>query len=227
VRTILSLAAALSLGLANTTYAQKKNQTAAPAVNVHQKLANEVAAHLGKSGHATGAKVMVTAQNGVVQIYGEVQSSRQAEALVQQAYSVPGVMKVETSFRLIATSDVAPAQAAEPIAPPPLPPTALHGNVNALTNDPIPLASPAMPAYDLSGPKMPPYAWPTYAPYPNFSRVGYPQAYPYNAFPYIGPFYPFPKVPLGWRSVKLEWDDGHWYLGRLSQPHDYWRVKFW
>ncbi len=79
----------------------------------------------------------------------------------------------------------------------------------------------------MSGPKLPPYAWPTYAPYANISRVAYPQAYPYNAFPYIGPFYPFPKVPLGWRSVKLEWDDGHWYFGRLSTPHDYWRVKFW
>jgi hypothetical protein len=59
------------------------------------------------------------------------------------------------------------------------------------------------------------------------SRVAYPQAYPYNAFPFIGPFYPFPKVPLGWRSVKLDWDDGHWYIGRLSTPHDYWRVRFW
>ena len=34
---------------------------------------------------------------------------------------------------------------------------------------------------------MPPYAWPTYAPYDNFSRVATPLAYPYNSFPYIGP----------------------------------------
>ena len=27
---------------------------------------------------------------------------------------------------------------------------------------------------------------------------GYPLAYPYNSFPFIGPIYPFPKVPLGW-----------------------------
>ena len=59
------------------------------------------------------------------------------------------------------------------------------------------------------------------------SRVAYPQAYPYNAFPFIGPYYPFPKVPLGWRKVTLEWEDGHWYLGRNSAPHDYWRVRFW
>ena len=80
---------------------------------------------------------------------------------------------------------------------------------------------------DMQAPPLPPYAWPTYAPYNNVSRVAYPQAYPYNAFPFIGPYYPFPKVPLGWRKVTLEWEDGHWYLGRNSAPHDYWRVKFW
>ena len=30
--------------------------------------------------------------------------------------------------------------------------------------------------------------------------------------PSIGPFYPYPQVPLGWRKVALEWDDGWWYL---------------
>ena len=80
---------------------------------------------------------------------------------------------------------------------------------------------------DLQAPPLPPHAWPTYAPYNNASRIAYPQAYPYNAFPFIGPYYPFPKVPLGWRKVTLEWEDGHWYLGRNSAPHDYWRVRFW
>ena len=52
-------------------------------------------------------------------------------------------------------------------------------------------------------PPLPPYAWPTYAPYNNYSRVAYPTLYPYEAWPFIGPFYPFPRVPLGWRSVPL------------------------
>ena len=79
--------------------------------------------------------------------------------------------------------------------------------------EPLPLnGMPAMAPVDPAGPRLPPYAWPTYAPYNNFARVGYPQSYPYNAFPYIGPFYPFPKVPLGWRKVSLEWDDGWWFL---------------
>ena len=125
-----------------------------------------------------------------------------------------------------------------PIAPTPLGPTGVPlglpplaaplapGGGNPIV-EPGPLGVPGQAAPDFQAPNMPPYAWPTYAPYGNISRVAYPQAYPYNAFPYIGPYYPFPKVPLGWRKVTLEWDDGHWYLGRQSAPHDYWRVKFW
>ena len=44
-------------------------------------------------------------------------------------------------------------------------------------------------------PGQPNYAWPSYAPYPNFSAVGYPTAYPWQAWPNIGPFYPYPEVP--------------------------------
>lgn len=33
-----------------------------------------------------------------------------------------------------------------------------------------------------------------------------------TAEPYIGPFYPCPQVPLGWRNATLEWDDGWWFL---------------
>jgi hypothetical protein len=61
-------------------------------------------------------------------------------------------------------------------------------------------------------PKMPGYAWPSYAAYPNYAGVSYPQQYSPTAWPYIGPFYPYPQVPLGWRKVTLEWDDGWWML---------------
>jgi hypothetical protein len=74
---------------------------------------------------------------------------------------------------------------------------------------------------------MPPYAWPTYAPYNNFSRVAYPMNYPYQSWPYIGPCYPFPKIPPGWRSVKLEWEDGHWWYSRTATGEGYWRLRFW
>lgn len=61
-------------------------------------------------------------------------------------------------------------------------------------------------------PSLPGYAWPSYAAHPNFGNVSYPQQYSPSAWPYIGPFYPYPQVPLGWRKVTLEWDDGLWML---------------
>ncbi len=72
-----------------------------------------------------------------------------------------------------------------------------------------------VPRYDQ--PQMPGYAWPSYAAYPNYSAVTYPKQYSASAWPYIGPFYPYPQVPLGWRKVALEWDDGLWYLDFTSK----------
>ena len=60
--------------------------------------------------------------------------------------------------------------------------------------------------------QMPGYAWPSYASYPNYAALSYPKQYSPTAWPYIGPFYPYPQVPLGWRKVCLEWDDGWWFL---------------
>jgi hypothetical protein len=61
-------------------------------------------------------------------------------------------------------------------------------------------------------PQMPNYAWPSYAAQGNYAALSYPQQYSPAAWPYIGPFYPYPQVPLGWRKVTLEWDDGWWFL---------------
>ena len=61
-------------------------------------------------------------------------------------------------------------------------------------------------------PHMPNYAWPSYASYPNYAGLTYPRQYSPTAWPFIGPFYPYPQVPLGWRKVTLEWDDGWWML---------------
>jgi hypothetical protein len=80
---------------------------------------------------------------------------------------------------------------------------------------PIPYGG-AMPAgaagarYDQ--PNMPAYAWPSYAAYPNYAALQYPKQYSPTAWPFIGPFYPYPQVPLGWRKVTLEWDNGWWML---------------
>lgn len=71
-------------------------------------------------------------------------------------------------------------------------------------------------------PHLPNYAWPSYAAYPNYAAVTYPKQYSPTAWPYIGPFYPYPQVPLGWRKVSLEWHDGWWFLdfddGAAAKP---------
>jgi hypothetical protein len=83
----------------------------------------------------------------------------------------------------------------------------------AYDGSPVPEGPAGMPgASQAAQPGYPNYAWPSYAPYPNFSAVGYPTSYPWQAWPNIGPFYPYPEVPLDWRAVTLRWDDGIWWL---------------
>jgi len=88
---------------------------------------------------------------------------------------------------------------------------------------PAPMYAPSVPMgapparYDT--PQMPGYAWPSYASHPNYAAVTYPRQYSASAWPYIGPFYPYPQVPLGWRKVSMEWDDGWWYLDFKDCSH--------
>ena len=46
------------------------------------------------------------------------------------------------------------------------------------------------PAYDQ--PHLPNYAWPSYAASPNYAALTYPKQYSPTAWPFIGPFYPYP-----------------------------------
>ena len=73
-----------------------------------------------------------------------------------------------------------------------------------------------------NSPSMPDHAWPTYAQYPNSAAVSYPQQYSASAWPYIGPFYPYPQVPLGWRDATLRWDDGQWNLMFKPRTDRWW-----
>ncbi len=97
----------------------------------------------------------------------------------------------------------------------------------ATTGAPLPMYSPMSPAgaspirYDQ--PRLPNYAWPSYAAYPNYAAVTYPKQYSPTVWPYIGPFYPYPQVPLGWRKVSLEWSDGWWFLDFKDLPASAWQ----
>jgi hypothetical protein len=82
-----------------------------------------------------------------------------------------------------------------------------------IAGQPVPMgptSAVGAPRYDT--PNLPNYAWPGYSAHPNYAALTYPQQYSPSAWPYIGPFYPYPQVPLGWRKVSLEWDDGWWFL---------------
>lgn len=85
---------------------------------------------------------------------------------------------------------------------------------------PVGLGGAGQPVYNM--PNLPSHSWPTYAAYPNYAQVTYPQQYSASAWPYIGPYYPYPQVPLGWRKATLEWDDGYWNLNFNPRTDRWW-----
>ena len=128
--------------------------------------------------------------------------SRPSRAVSAQPFAAPVAAPVQspimtTPYRAQASPIATiPASAAAPVAAQPVPMA--------------PYAAVGAPRYD--SPNMPNYAWPGYAAYPNYAALTYPQQYSPSAWPYIGPFYPYPQVPMGWRKISLEWDDGWWFL---------------
>ena len=98
-----------------------------------------------------------------------------------------------------------------------LPPMAMSGA--AMQSAAMPTSIGASGNY--SNPNLPQHAWPAYASYPNSAAIQYPKQYSASAWPYIGPFYPYPQVPLGWREVSLQWDDGHWQID-FEKKHKAW-----
>jgi hypothetical protein len=204
----------------------------------NQLVADTIGEHLRASGNLQNFTVDVYYNVGSVTLLGAVTDQAQHDEVLRIVQGVPGVERVVDRLTIAGRAVVRPVQAEAqagpdsgpgpapvdmvPLAPPP------PGADAPRMAEPMPIFAAAAPApWEAVPPKMPPYAWPTYAPYNNYSRVAYPQAYPYNAWPFIGPVYPFPKVPLGWRSVKLEWEDGHWWFRKTATAHDWWRLRYW
>jgi hypothetical protein len=231
-RSLCPLAAALGVWVGGSAVAAPPAKPTvsktAPATSANQKLAEAIANRLASTAIAEGADITLVTDNGVVTVSGPVRDAEQKKAILQEVRVVPGVKMVRDGITV--GPAIRQAQAALPVGPvaPPGPGVGVPPGAAGPIVEPAPAGAPGVagPANGFA-PPLPPYAWPTYAPYNNFSRVAYPQAYPYNAFPFIGPFYPFPKVPLGWRTVTLEWEDGHWWMSKRAAPHDYWRVRFW
>jgi len=203
-----------------------------PAKPQNQVVAERIAGALAQAGMSAN-DIEVRFNNGVATLRGTVAHPQQAAIAEQVVAQVPGVQDVSNEL----TAGQGPAHG--PIQP-----------VNYVQNPGMPMPGAGMPgagmpgapmmappmmagpmqgpgrgpshmAYDM--PHLPPYAWPTYANYPNSASLSYPTQYSASAWPYIGPFYPYPQVPLGWRKVQLEWDDGYWNLNFNSRT-DKW---FW
>lgn len=209
----------------------------------NQQLAGAIAERLKQSGQLRHYCIDVAVQSGVAELIGQVSDLGQREEALRLARGVEGVQQVVD--RLVVRPEPTIVRTQAEAVPPPVPlprepaqllpkaPTPSGGpaagaDPNAIIEPmPMMMGAGAPSPYDLMTPRMPPYAWPTYAPYNNYSRVAIPTAYPYNAWPFIGPPYPFPKIPLGWRSVKLEWQDGHWWFSKLGTSKDWWRLRYW
>jgi hypothetical protein len=205
----------------------------AGAASYNQQLANAIAGQLRSSGQLRHYNVDIRVDEGVVELTGQVVDLAQRDEVLRLVQGVPGVDHVRDRMTLAAEMVVPATATTQFVVPEPRPLPAKEGEGIAApmpggaATDPLPIFRAPGGAGPMAPPPLPPYAWPTFAPYNNYSRVAYPTTYPYQAFPFIGPFYPFPKVPLGWRSVQLKWEDGHWWYGRCATGHDYWRLRFW
>jgi BON domain-containing protein len=193
-----------------------------PVVSANQQLANTVADRLRHNANLKNFRVDVAVADGAAELTGQVTDAAQRDEVLRTVQSVPGVERVRDRMTMLEGPNVQTAQAtSQPAGPAP---------VGGMPPEPLPIyaAAPgAMPNPQLQPPPLPPNAWPTFAPYNNVSRVAYPNQYPYQAWPFIGPMYPFPKIPLGWRSVSVSWRDGYWWYGREASGHDWWRIRYW
>jgi hypothetical protein len=202
----------------------------------NQQMADAIAGRLRQSDQLHHYAIDVTFADGIATVSGRVAGPDQRDEALRLVREMPGVVRVVS--RLEVAGEGAPVlqrvQAevpgrlpqALPGAPAVPPPTAIGPGLPPPQEAVPSFQAPPPAAQDLNPPRMPPYAWPTYAPFNNYSRVAQPLAYPYNAFPFIGPSYPFPKIPPGWRAIKLEWDDGYWWYSKLAPKYDWWRLRF-
>lgn len=203
----------------------------AQALSANQATANSVATVLRQDAGLSASKIAIDAREGLVTLSGVVPSAELKMEAVRRTQAVAGVNSV-VDHLAVGDPKIIPARF-QPAMQPTRVAMGGHGHAGGYAGAPVAggaveggfvggdladLSGPmpegaAVPgATQAASPGLPNYAWPSYAPHPNFSAVGYPTAYPWQAWPNIGPFYPYPEVPLDWRAVTLRWDDGIWWL---------------
>ncbi|MBL8814632.1 MAG: BON domain-containing protein [Planctomyces sp.] len=198
----------------------------------NQQVAEQIGAALSQMG-LVGYDVNIEYKNGTCTLSGSVATVDQRQAAGDTVSRIPGVRSVSNQLQ------VNPAVSQTAFAPNPAMmgghPGMMGGHPGMM---PAGMGGPMMPAgmmqpgmggptpmgvspASYTNPHLPSHAWPAYAQYPNSAAVSYPTQYSASAWPYIGPFYPYPQVPLGWREVSLEWDDGYWQLN-FNKEKDKW-----
>lgn len=212
------------------------NQQSAPN---NQKIAEEIAGALS-SAKLNGFDIEVRYKSGRATLTGSVANAEQWRTARQVVQQVSGVQSVDNRLAVRNAPNgpsaypAGPELGPNPYARPPVtaagysdgPPTAPPGMQTAGAFGPsmgggYPGQGNSQAVYDM--PHLPENAWPATAAYPNYAQVTYPQQYSASAWPYIGPFYPYPQIPLGWRQAQLEWDDGYWNLNfRPRTDRWYW-----
>ncbi|CAN5672441.1 hypothetical protein BH23PLA1_BH23PLA1_15150 [soil metagenome] len=205
------------------------------ATSANQATANAVASALGSCPALQGYRIAIDVRDGMVTLNGAVSNPQEHAEVIEHARQAPGVVAVIDYVRVVSDAAVVPVQyqvahgglgghghghSAGPIGGSMRggfegAPSNIEGGMmggEAGMSGPLPEGPAGMGGSQASMPGYPNYAWPSYAPYPNFSAVGYPTAYPWQAWPNIGPIHPYPEVPLDWRAVTLRWKDGIWFL---------------
>ena len=217
-----------ALGILAASAAMAHAQGIAPTAN--QSTADAVASTLRQSQSLSGYRIEIETKNGQVTLTGSVATKQQRNEAIALAKSVAGVRRVKDQLAVSGDKSVSRVQYS-PIARgghgggmitggtsvgggvPSGPVYSTAAPATGMEGGPMPEGPAGMPGGSVTGqPGAPNYAWPNAAPYPNFSAVGYPTAYPWQAWPNIAPPYPYPEVPLDWRAVTLRWDDGIWWL---------------
>lgn len=196
-------------------------------------IANQVAASLGQVG-LVGYEIEIRVNNGVATLVGEVSTVGQRQAAGMAALQTPGVehvsnqLKVNGPITQTAYNGAAMPMHAQGMPPQMMgqgmPPQMMQAGYMQPGMQMDPGMNPSPMGYaptSFNNPHLPSHAWPSYAQYPNSAAVTYPTQYSASAWPYIGPFYPYPQVPMGWREVSLEWDDGQWNLN-FNKEKDKW-----
>ncbi len=209
--------------------------------------AEQIAIVLRDSGQMRDYSVGVKYKSGTVWLNGRVASDEQMQAALEVISDVEGIEQIVNNLEVAESSPVKQTSATRPAtrrasasgsdleadqvtpamqrsgkAKGDVTPAGYHRLKHAARHaGPVPAyigaSGPAPAAYDQ--PHMPNYAWPSYAAHPNYAALTYPKQYSPTAWPFIGPFYPYPQVPLGWRKVALEWDDGWWFLDFYDRSH--------